>query len=1247
MKTFSLMKSPLRLLFLLPIVLLIATAPPVYAEYCNGGAACTDINGHTPESNLGNDLVHHVVSDHFQIFYNDVADNPDDIETITDDQKWDAVNAAECAWALYHHPALAPHGYVFPTFGELKQLTNPTDTSIPIWIMPVKKKCGITDRSDPGFRCTWDALGVANGGNQIPRLYFNPLGTIFGCQANVCCNANEQVEDPTDPNGLNNGDGVCDRGEDCIPANCTNPDHYVFNCCRLANCFRQNNGYSAVAVHEYAHSLFKGHNIFFNSGALQFLNEGLASGIVTLPLTSPFYSCGSWDNSTTPAECTDYHAKSARNEPLTQHADLSNTSLRELAYRSGGPSFWYFLASKYSRMPVTEYTDAEVDSVEVEIGEQNLKVCRNYMDNIWPDSSKKFRMRTIPGRDVIWHIQDKLRDCHPGQFPPANTTYPACQDPPGNFILDVKCAGEDYRYPYGCVPKGLWADEWDKKTLAGPGEKEGIHLVGDLLMPKLMSIVDEVLLNEPDSANPFMPSDNSGVPYQAFREFLVQNYLNRFFYIPYSETYPPAIQPYRLKSFGAHYHYLAPGTRVFIQKYTDLPEWAHAVYVFDATTRTASLYGDGDWSMDSTRSIDIDPTTSGAVLIVTSIAPTFTETTAAAVNYADSGGRYIVVESDDVFDDGNADTPDPSDPSLPPPAGGWPIDRNDTEAAATPLVMNPNQPDGVTSITISNLTHDSIGDRDFFRVKLPSSWGPQTCTCGYDGQTCCEKLVISVSSKREDDDPLEISVFYSNGDPLVNGPYWERAYNRHSESHILCPHSLVDSDGTTLLNADGELLFAVEPCASLTDPTIYDLEIRTDRIYCQVGPAPSLLGHLIEQFPDPSDFHPHNRIFPSVPEAIDLCRKDPDKCNPPSEYMVMNWPGGAFRLLFDLDLPFNLDLLPSTAAEPFTATLYQLVGGKYDLVAAAEPLLLHTRLPYDIDQCSSCDLAYDDQASLITEAQAVPDNTAKRFLLSIPDLPPGQYFLGIHGPFGTRYRYQQGEEDADGVPNLFDNCLHSYNPDQSDTDGDDVGDACDNCSYVSNPDQADSNGDGVGDACNMSPIALCQDVTVPVGADTCLASASVDAGSYDPDGDPVTLDRWPPGPYPLGATDVTLTATDDSGAFDSCTATVTVVDTILPQAMCNAPETIVPSDAPISFTATASDNCSAASVGITAYDCSFVNGSGKIVDKKESCVVEFSGDTITILDSGGVGDHITWSISATDNSGNTTQTECAVDVVKP
>src|SRR3990170_8404228 len=109
--------------------------------------------------------------------------------------------------------------------------------------------------------------------------------------------------------------------------------------------------------------------------------------------------------------------------------------------------------------------------------------------------------------------------------------------------------------------------------------------------------------------------------------------------------------------------------------------------------------------------------------------------------------------------------------------------------------------------------------------------------------------------------------------------------------------------------------------------------------------------------------------------------------------------------------------------------------------------------------------------------------------------------------------------------------------------------------------------------------------------------------------------------FPLGNTINTCTATDNAGNQSTCSFTVTVVDTTPPEIQCNSPATITPKDAPISFTATAMDNCGASSSSITTFDCFFLNPDGRRIDKKESCVVAVSGDTITIVDSGGVSDH--------------------------
>ncbi|HEY3025772.1 MAG TPA: carboxypeptidase regulatory-like domain-containing protein, partial [Pyrinomonadaceae bacterium] len=116
---------------------------------------------------------------------------------------------------------------------------------------------------------------------------------------------------------------------------------------------------------------------------------------------------------------------------------------------------------------------------------------------------------------------------------------------------------------------------------------------------------------------------------------------------------------------------------------------------------------------------------------------------------------------------------------------------------------------------------------------------------------------------------------------------------------------------------------------------------------------------------------------------------------------------------------------------------------------------------------------------------------------------------------------------------------------------------------------------------NHAPVAKCKNVTVSADA-SCMATASIDDGSFDPDaGDTITVAQSPAGPYPLGNTTVTLTVTDNHGASSSCTAVVTVVDTTAPIISCPTDKTVscdASTDPSATGTATATDNCSTATV---------------------------------------------------------------------
>ncbi|MEM7186697.1 MAG: choice-of-anchor B family protein [Bacteroidota bacterium] len=116
------------------------------------------------------------------------------------------------------------------------------------------------------------------------------------------------------------------------------------------------------------------------------------------------------------------------------------------------------------------------------------------------------------------------------------------------------------------------------------------------------------------------------------------------------------------------------------------------------------------------------------------------------------------------------------------------------------------------------------------------------------------------------------------------------------------------------------------------------------------------------------------------------------------------------------------------------------------------------------------------------------------------------------------------------------------------------------------------------------PVALCQNFTAVLDEDgeVTVTGDDVDGGSTDNSGF-VTLTVTPNefDCSDIGAQTVTLTATDPSGNTDTCTATVTIVDSLAPQFVCPGEQTVpydqgsfyeVP-DYVANGDVTASDNC--------------------------------------------------------------------------
>lgn len=83
---------------------------------------------------------------------------------------------------------------------------------------------------------------------------------------------------------------------------------------------------------------------------------------------------------------------------------------------------------------------------------------------------------------------------------------------------------------------------------------------------------------------------------------------------------------------------------------------------------------------------------------------------------------------------------------------------------------------------------------------------------------------------------------------------------------------------------------------------------------------------------------------------------------------------------------------------------------------------------------------------------------------------------------------------------------------------------------------------------NQPPIAVCKDIEVIAdeNGEASIIAEDIDNGSFDPDGNEISLSIDNIGPFSVGEHYVNLTVTDEHSEMDTCQAKVTVVDVTPP-----------------------------------------------------------------------------------------------------
>jgi hypothetical protein len=252
-------------------------------------------------------------------------------------------------------------------------------------------------------------------------------------------------------------------------------------------------------------------------------------------------------------------------------------------------------------------------------------------------------------------------------------------------------------------------------------------------------------------------------------------------------------------------------------------------------------------------------------------------------------------------------------------------------------------------------------------------------------------------------------------------------------------------------------------------------------------------------------------------------------------------------------------------------------------------------------------------------------------------------------PFSFADLNRDGIVDANDL-SIFESAMGScfgannFNPD-ADFDGDECITSTDEEIYLGLFNSAPN---------NRPPEAKCKSIEV-VADNSCAAKISpsdINDGSFDPDGDPLTLSLDSPLLLGLGQHPVTLTVTESHGATSSCTSTVTVVDRTPPAIVGGSvdKQQLWPPDhkmVNVTVNYNATDNCGPVACALSISSNEPMNGKGDGNTAPDWQVVDQHHVLLRAERSGnGSGRIYTIRIICTDGSGNSSTKTVTVTVPK-